>query len=129
MRVERFTNATLAILIVVLIAVNILMALSINGDYFNKRVKADQKSIIPSDYFTTLDPWGETSYVTKQNSLGIDTSVCNWFTYENIYNISKTPNIGNAVSDFENGFSHLSPPQTCIDTDQLVFRTGTRKCS
>jgi len=128
MEVERFTNAILAILIIILIAVNILMALTINGDLLNKRGGENKGDVISSDYFSTINPWGDTSYTNTPNPLGIDTSVCNWFTYENVYNITKNPNIANAFSDFENGFSHLSPAQSCIDQDQIVFRTATKTC-
>ena len=105
------------------------MALTINGDIFKKREGVSENSAIPADYFSTLNPWGDTSYTDKPNSLDMDTSMCNWFTYENTYGLTKTPNIANGLDDFENGFSHFSPSQTCIDEDQLVFRTAVRDCS
>lgn len=129
MKTERFTNAVLAILIIVLIAFNITLALSINGDLFQKRDTSGEKFAFQEGYFDTVNPWGDTSYVNLDNSFGIQTSECNWFTYENVFGISKNPNIVNGLSDLENGFSHLSPPQTCVDEDQLVFRTGRRECS
>lgn len=128
MDIEQFTNSTLAILVIIIIAINLMIALTINGDIFQKRINSDTNSTIQSDYFDVLDPWGSVSYQNVPNSLGVDTSECNWFTYENVLGINKNPNIVSGISDFEQGFSHLSPPQTCIDQDQLVFRTGTRIC-
>ncbi len=129
MKTERFTNGVLAVLILILIAFNIAMALSINGDLFQKRNTSGEKFAFQEGYFDTINPWGDTSYVNVDNSFGIETSECNWFTYENMFGISKNPNISNGLSDLENGFSHLSPPQDCVDEDQLVFRTGVRECS
>lgn len=129
METERFTNGVLAILILVLIAFNIIVALSINGDLFQKRNTSGEKFAFQEGYFDTINPWGETSYVNVENSFGIETSECNWFTYENVFGITKNPNISNGLSDLENGYSHLSPPQSCVDEDQLVFRTGVRECN
>lgn len=105
------------------------MALSINGDLFQKKDTSGEKFAFQEGYFDTINPWGDTSYENVDNSFGIQTSQCNWFTYENVFGIAKNPNISNGLSDLENGFSHLSPPQNCVDQDQLVFRTGTRECN
>ena len=124
-----FTKTNLYMILVFLIGLNIFYIVSVNLDLFKREIRTRPDDILPEDYFDVIDPWGPISFVNEANSKGFDLSVCNWFTYERTVTTSTTkPNILRAITDFEDGFSHLSESQACIDDDQVVFRRAKHSC-
>jgi hypothetical protein len=126
---KQYTDSILTMIIISLIVFNVLLAVSINYDFYGRNQNVVTTSSLASDYFDVIDPWGAVEFIDQRNSLGVDLAQANWFTYENLLGQDKEPNLGTAITDAEEGFSHLSPAQDCIDTDQLVFRRAQRTCN
>lgn len=133
------TNTVIALLIIFFLFMNVVLAVSISQDWFKGRVQSKPADLLPADYFDVIEPWGETTFIsdvddngtsltTFSSSSEIDFSVCTWFTYENLLEIDVNASVQNAITDYQNGFSHLSPDQICIDSDQVVFKRAKRTC-
>jgi len=123
-------DAVIGIMYIFFVFIIIALAISMKENWYGKKPSTKPPDLLPADYFNVIEPWGETTFITGNdvNLLGIDLSVCTWFTYQNLLNITKVPSVQNAIIDFENGFSHLSPTQSCIDSDQVVFKRAKRTC-
>ncbi len=126
--IEKFTQGNLYLLLGFIILMNVLLILSIHYDYYGNTTDTKRGPILAEDYFDVIDPWGKVNFVNETNSLDLDLSKCNWFTYENSLGIEKKPNVQRAITDFEDGFSHLSQPGICVDDDQIVFKRASHVC-
>lgn len=132
-------NAVIGMLFIFLVFMIIILAVSMDQNWFGVKRSTKPPNLLPADYFDVIEPWGETTFIKGKvpdgdDLLGVDgssldLSVCTWFTYQNLLDINKLPSLQNAIADFENGFSHLSPPQSCIDSDQIVFKRAKRDCT